>query len=59
MKDQPPERPRQSGQPWRRIETNIAMTLGLAITTLVLLGQKSTEFSTQLSKYTIIQSAGW
>jgi putative hemolysin len=59
MKDQPPERPRQSGQPWRRIETNIAMTLGLAITTLVLLGQKSTEFSTQLSQATLMPSAGW
>lgn len=59
MKDQPPERSRQSEIPLRRLETNIAITLGVALTALVLLGQKSTEFAHHLGEDAVIPPAGW
>lgn len=59
MKDQPPERNRQSGPPLRRIEANIAIVLGLALSTLALLGQKSSEFGHELGQSTLLPDAGW
>lgn len=59
MKDQPPERNRQSGNPLRRIEANIAIVLGLALSTLALLGQKSSEFGHELGQSTLLPDAGW
>lgn len=59
MKDQPPERSRQSGPPLRRIEANIAIVLGLVLSTLALLGQKSSEFGQQLGQSTLLPDAGW
>ena len=45
MKDKPPERNRQSELPLRRLETNIVLILGFAMVSLIVLGQKSSEFS--------------
>ena len=59
MKDQPPERNRQSGQPLRRIEANVAILFGVALTVLILLGQKNSEFAQQLGQSTLMPSAGW
>lgn len=59
MKDQPPERPRQSGNPLRRIEANIAIVLGLALSALFLMGQKNSEFAAELSQTALLPAAGW
>src|SRR5687768_17505407 len=59
MKDQPPERNRQSGSPQRRIEANIAIIMGSALTALLLLGQKNSEFAAQLGQTAILPSTGW
>ncbi len=59
MKDQPPERNRQSGFPLRRIEANIAIVLGLVLSMLFLLGQKNSEFAQQLGQTTLLPATGW
>jgi putative hemolysin len=59
MKDQPPERNRQSGSPLRRIEANFAIALGTVLFTLVALGQKSSEFSNQFGLTAIMPEVGW
>ncbi|MBC8065773.1 MAG: HlyC/CorC family transporter [Chlorobia bacterium] len=43
----------------RRIEANIAIVLGLALSTLALLGQKNSEFAQQLGQTTTLPSTGW
>lgn len=59
MNDQPPERNRQSGQPLRRIEANIAILFGVALTVLILVGQKNSEFAQHLGQSTFMPSTGW
>lgn len=59
MKDQPPERNRQGGPPPRRLEANIAIILGFALTALILLGQKNSEFATHLGQTALLPSTGW
>lgn len=60
MKDQPPERNRQNnGSPLRRLEANLAIVLGVALTALILVGQKSSEFSLHLGEEPFLPAAGW
>jgi putative hemolysin len=59
MKDQPPERSRQSGYPLRRIEANIAILFGVALSLLILVGQKNTEFAQHLGQSTLMPATGW
>ncbi len=59
MKDQPPERDRQSGGPLRRIEANIAIVFGLALSALALLGHQNSELANHLGQTAVLPSAGW
>src|SRR5688572_3711914 len=59
MKDQPPERNRLSGSPLRRLEANIAIVMGSALTALFLLGQKNSEFAHHLGQTTMLPATGW
>jgi putative hemolysin len=59
MKDQPPERNRLSGSPLRRLEANIAIVMGSALITLILLGQKNSEFAHHLGQTTMLPATGW
>ena len=59
MNDKPPERNRPGGFPLRRIEANLAILLGTAITALILLGQKSSEFAQNMAEPTLIPATGW
>ncbi len=60
MKDLPPERNRQSGLPRRRIEANIAIVLGLALSALALIGQSNNDLlAHDLGQSTVLPSVGW
>lgn len=59
MKDQPPERNRHDGKPLRRIEANIAIVLGLALSSLALMGQTNSDVSQHLGQTTVLPAAGW
>ena len=59
MKDQPPERDRQSDFSRRRIEANFALVLASALTILFLVGYQNNEFAQQLGQTSFLPPAGW
>src|SRR4051794_21136458 len=61
MKDRPPERDRRSEKLLRRIETNIALVMGVALVSLWLVGQQSVSHTEQYGAVApfAMPSGGW